>query len=93
MDIQHERANSRFSIDHDGQKSVLSYLMQGEDHIHFIRTWVAPAYRGSGHGAGLVRAGLDHARELSLSVSSSCWFVDEFVARNPQYAGLMSEDR
>ena len=90
MDIQHEQANSRFSIDHDGQKSVLSYLMQGDDHIHFIRTWVPPEYRGSGYGAWLVKAGLDDARDRGLSVSTSCWFVDAFVARNPEYAGLMS---
>ncbi len=91
MDIQHEQANSRFSIDHDGQKSVLSYLMQGDGHIHFIRTWVPPEYRGSGHGAWLVKAGLDHARSQGLTVSTSCWFVDAFVGRNPAYADLMSE--
>lgn len=89
MDIRHERSNSRFSIDHGGQMSVLSYLMQGQDHIHFIRTWVAPEYRGRGYGAWLVKAGLDHARDESLTVSTSCWFVDEFVAHNPEYAELM----
>ena len=89
MDIRHEQANSRFSIDHGGSTSVLSYLMRGDDHIHFIRTWVPPAYRGSGYGAWLVKAGLDHAREEGLSVSTSCWFVDEFVAHNPEYGDLM----
>lgn len=89
MDIRHERANSRFSIDHADSKSVLSYLMRGEDHIHFIRTWVPPAHRGTGYGAWLVKAGLDHARDQGLSVSTSCWFVDDFVARHPEYAELM----
>ena len=90
MDIQHETGLSRFSIDHDGQKSVLSYLMRGEDHIHFIRTWVPPAFRGAGYGGFLVKSGLDYAREQGYSVSSSCWFVDEFVAHNPEYAELMA---
>lgn len=93
MDIRHEQDNSRFSIDHDGQQSVLSYLMQGEDHIHFIRTWVPPAFRGSGYGAQLVKAGLEHARQRGFSVSTSCWFVDAFVARNPEYADLLSMQR
>lgn len=90
MHIQHDQALSRFSIDHGDHRSVLSYLMRGDDHVHFIRTWVAPAYRGSGYGAYLVKAGLDYAREHDLSVSTSCWFVEEFVARNPEYAELMA---
>lgn len=90
MDIQHEAALSRFSIDHDGQRSVLSYLMRGNDHIHFIRTWVPAAYRGSGYGAWLVKAGLEYARDQSFTVSTSCWFVDEFVTHNPEYAELMA---
>lgn len=90
MDIRHDPANARFSIDHGDQTSVLTYLLRGEDHIHFIRTWVAPPYRGRGHGARLVRAGLDYARDEGLSVSTSCWFVDAFVSRYPEYAVLMA---
>ena len=89
MTIRHDPDGARFVLARDGREAVLRYRMRGEDHIHFITTWVPPQDRGAGDGARLVKAGLDHAREHGMTVSTSCWFVDEFVDRNPGYAALM----
>jgi uncharacterized protein len=44
--------------------------------------------RGRGIGARLVRGALLQARQLNLKVVPSCWFVREFIDRNPEFADL-----
>lgn len=88
MDVTHDERHHRFVLEHEGTLSMLQYRMAGEDVIHFTRTWVAPEFRGGGFGAVLVKAGLDHARASGLKVTSSCWFVDEFLDAAPEYEDL-----
>jgi len=88
MDVTHDEAHQRFVIEHEGTLSMVQYTMPGNGVIHLVRTWVAPAFRGSGFGAWLVQAALDHARARGLKVTTSCWFVDEFIEHNPEYADL-----
>ena len=89
MPIRHDEDRDRFVLEKEGREAVLSYTMRGADHIHFISTWVPPQDRGQGDGARLVKAGLEHARKEGWAVSTSCWFVDEFVDRYPEYRELM----
>ena len=88
MDIQHDEEGFRFFLTREGQEAVLRYRMEGDSTIHFTSTWVPPSFRGGGYGAWLVKAGLDHARERGYRVTTSCWFVDEFLDRTPEYADL-----
>lgn len=90
MDVIHDERHTRFVLEHEGTLSMLQYRMANEGTIHFLRTWVAPEYRKSGFGAALVKAGLDHARAAALEVTSSCWFVDEFIEHNPEYQDLLA---
>jgi hypothetical protein len=46
--------------------------------------------RGSGWGDMLVGAALDDIRRQGLQIVPQCWFVAEFVDRNPQYADLLA---
>ena len=91
MAIRHDPDQHRFVLERGGREAVLTYRLRGDDHIHLVRTWVPPEHRGGGDGARLVKAGLEHAREHGLTVSTSCWFVDEFVDRNPEYRALMND--
>ena len=88
MDVTHDERHARFVLEHEGTLSMLQYRMESEGVIHFTRTWVAPEFRGGGLGVALVQAGLDYAREASLKVTSSCWFVDEFLDGVPEYQDL-----
>lgn len=65
--------------------------MEDDRTLHLIRTFVPPHLRGRGIGARLVKAALDHARAEGLRVTTSCWFVDAFLDRNPEYAELRAE--
>ena len=88
MEIEHDEANRRFVLERDGETAVLNYRFEDEGTLHLLRTWVPPRFRGRGDGARLVKAGLDHAREKGYRVTTSCWFVDEFLDRSPEYQDL-----
>jgi hypothetical protein len=91
MDIRHDEEAGRFSLERDGVEAVLDYRLRDEERIiHFLRTWVPPHLRGRGYGAILVKAGLEHAAREGLRVTTSCWFVDAYLERNPEYQGLVA---
>jgi uncharacterized protein len=90
MDIRHDTSAQRFVLARDGEQATLDYrLVEEENLIHFIRTWVPPRLRGRGFGARLVKEGLEHARGAGYRVTTSCWFVDEFLERRPEYQDLV----
>jgi predicted GNAT family acetyltransferase len=88
MEVVHDPTHERFVIEHEGTLSMLQYRFVGDGLMHMVRTWVAPQFRGIGLGVWLVKAGLDYAREHDLKVTTSCWFVDEFLDRTPEYQDL-----
>jgi len=92
MDIEHDRPAQRFVLTREGEHAVLIYQLVGDRKvIHFVRTWVPPRFRGRGYGAWLVKEGLEHARREGYRVTTSCWFVDEFLERRPEYQDLVAE--
>jgi uncharacterized protein len=91
MDIQHDTAGGRFILTRDGEQAVVDYrVLPDERVIHLVRTWVPPRFRGRGYGARLVKAALEHARSEGYRVTTSCWFVDEFLERRPEYQDLVA---
>lgn len=90
MDIQHDETRQRFVLRKEAEEAVLDYRIRDEGRtIHFVRTWVPPRFRGQGYGAWLVNEGLEHARRKGYRVTTSCWFVDEFLERKPEYQDLV----
>lgn len=52
-------------------------------------TVVAPERNGEGLGSLLVRHVLDEARAQGLKVRPTCWFVEGWIGRHPEYADLL----
>lgn len=88
MAVTHQEERNRFTLERGGQEALLQYIPRDGRILHFTRTWVPPSLRGRGIGARLVKAGLAHARREGWRVSTSCWFVDEYLDRNPEYQDL-----
>lgn len=88
--VIHNIENHRFEIQIEGHVAVLNYRRLGE-RILFTHTGVPSAVGGCGFGNRLVRAGLEYARENKLKVSSICWFVDRYLQRHPEFAGLQDK--
>ncbi|MGI9283952.1 MAG: GNAT family N-acetyltransferase [Pseudomonadales bacterium] len=75
MSITHDSNNNQFTLQLEGLEGVLQYHLLGNDGVDFFRTYVPPALRGRGHSERLVDAGLCWAREQSLNITASCWYV------------------
>jgi predicted GNAT family acetyltransferase len=55
-----------------------------------FHTEVPRELRGKGIGEKLVRGVLDEVRRRNLKVVPLCWFVREFVQRNPEYSDVVT---
>ena len=89
-DVRHDAARLRYELVLDGTVvGVADYRDRG-DALVFDHTEVDPARRGHGLGATLVRAALDDVRAHGRTIVPRCWFVAEFVERNPDYADLLA---
>jgi hypothetical protein len=79
---------SRYELVVDGQiVAIADYRVDG-DRVLFPHTEVLPHLRGRGLGEQLVRGALDDVRASGRSVVALCWFVDQFLDDNPDYAVL-----
>lgn len=74
----HQEDQSRFVIAVGGSEAVLEYKLSGAQ-VDFCRTFVPQEGRGSGVAERLVHAGLAWAKQQSLKVKASCWYVDKFL--------------
>jgi predicted GNAT family acetyltransferase len=93
-DVIHETASGRYEARaRDGQPEggravgVLQY--ERFDGVVVVASTVTdPEFRGNGVASALTRRALDDARDAGLRVRAECWYVDEWIDRNPEYAGL-----
>jgi predicted GNAT family acetyltransferase len=86
--VAHDEAARRFSLSLPGGKAVLAYERKG-DTLDLLHTSVPDSDEGQGHGSGLARAALDHARANKLKVIPSCPFVRAFIEKHPEYRDLV----
>lgn len=86
--VRHNEAESRFEAIVDGEVCVADYQKRGEE-MAFTHTYVPPALRGRGIAEKIVRAGLEYARDHKFRVVPACWYVDTYIQRNPEFAGLV----
>ncbi|MEK9499593.1 GNAT family N-acetyltransferase [Gaopeijia maritima] len=88
LDIRIDADSGRFVAEVAGAEAFIQYRYEGADVLHLIRTWVPPQARGGGVGALLAEFAMEHAREEGLTVTTSCWFIDQFLDASPQYQDL-----
>jgi predicted GNAT family acetyltransferase len=91
MKVAHEPAASRFVAQLPEGAAVLIYRMKSDRIMDVLSTHVPEAARGQGVGAGLVAAALAHARDHELRVIPTCWYVETWVGRHPEYRALLAD--
>jgi len=90
-EVTRNDAESRYELTVDGQVvGVADYVADGE-RVVMPHTVVDPAVRGRGIAATLVRHALDDIRASGRTVVPSCWYVAEFIERNPAYGDLLAD--
>ena len=86
--VRHNAEQHRFELDTSAGIAIAEYrLTPGV--MRFFHTEVPLMLRGRGIGARLVQGALEEARRAGVKVVPSCWFVREFIDRNPQFADLL----
>lgn len=89
-EVLHEADGARYVLRVDGEAvGVADYRDRG-DALVFHHTEIDRSRRGHGLGAILVRGALDDVRTRGRTIVPTCWFVAEFVERNPDYADLLA---
>lgn len=90
VQVIHNIESHRFEIQIEGHVAVLNYRRFDET-VLFTHTGVPSAIEGRGLGNRLVRAGLEYARENKFKILSTCWFVDRYLQRHPEFAELQDK--
>jgi hypothetical protein len=86
--VTHNAAGSRFEVRLGCGVARCDYRMD-DGVMLLVHTEVPEAMEGRGIAAALVRAALEHAAAAGLRVRPRCSYVSAYLARHPQYRGLL----
>jgi predicted GNAT family acetyltransferase len=84
-------SGERYEVYRDRLMAELTYSLEGEV-MYLLHTEVPTELEGHGIGGALVRAAMEDARAQGLRVIAFCPFARTWLARHPEYAGLISGD-
>ncbi|MEV4711596.1 GNAT family N-acetyltransferase [Micromonospora sp. NPDC049374] len=86
---------NRYEARVEGESKVAGFAqyIRTAELVAFVHTEVSPEYEGRGVGAALARAALDEARAANLLVLPTCPFIAGWIARHPEYHGLVYQSR
>jgi len=90
-DIVHRDAETCFEARLDGHRGVLHYArreVEGRSVMVIPSVVVDRAIEGRGVAGALTRAALEWARAEGLRVDPLCPYVDAWMRRHPEFAGL-----
>lgn len=82
----HDPLSQQFTVERDGKVVGFAHYALGPDKswIDFNHTVVIPEFRGSGISRLLAARALTDDLVDGRSVRTSCWFIEEYVAKNPE---------
>lgn len=71
---------------------TIVYELQGNRMI-IMHTVVDPEFRGQGIAKALARTALDDVATNGMTLTNYCWFIADFIDRNPGYARVVDADK
>ena len=87
-DVRDNTDEHRFELSDSGELAVAYYNLSPGT-ITFTHTEVPYHLQGQGIASRLIRGALEAARARGLKVVPRCSFVSAYIARHPEYAGLL----
>jgi uncharacterized protein len=82
---------SRFELEENGETAYLEFQLDKEGWITLWHTQVPEALRGRGIAGVLAKTALEYARDHRLKVDVICPMVASYVAKNPEFQGLVGK--
>ena len=73
----------RYELTVDGEAVGHLAYRRSEGQVHFSSTVVQPAHRGRGLAALLVEHAVREAQGEGRSISTGCWYVQDWLAEHP----------
>jgi predicted GNAT family acetyltransferase len=89
MSQMHRVTRSRFELEEAGETAYLEFDQDSAGWITLIHTEVPAALRGRGIAGVLAQPGLEYARENGLTVDVVCPMVAGYLAKHPEFQGLV----
>jgi len=87
--IEHNVAAGRYELYVDDHIAGYTEYTQRDGVRDFNHTLTYPQFRGSGIASQVVEFALSDTRSEGLTVLPTCWYVDEFIGRNREFADLV----
>ena len=82
--VIHDFSTNEFFIVFDqGVKAYIKYDIISDKKIHFLTTQVPPSLSGQGIAKKLVKEALEFCVTNNMYFKSSCWYINEYIVRNP----------
>lgn len=85
IEVSHDEAAHRLSIEVDGERAVLDYTIAGGV-MTITHTGVPQAIGGRGIAGELMRAALDTAQKAGWKVIPACSYAAAYLAKHPDAA-------
>jgi predicted GNAT family acetyltransferase len=89
VQITHNESAHRFEAEVHGLTALIVYRIQPGRMI-IQHTEVPPELEARGLAAKLTRAALEYARSKKFQVVPSCPYTAAYIAKHPEYSGLLS---
>lgn len=89
--IEHDPRARKFVMRLPAGEAFLAYAPAGNGVLEFYSTYVPPPARGHQIASDLVRTAMDFAREGRFHIIPSCWYVQRWVERHPEYQALITD--
>lgn len=89
--MSNEKTMSRFELEEEGETAYLEFELDKAGWITLWHTEVPPALRGRGLASELAKTALEYARDNSLKVDVICPSVAGYLAKHPEFQGLVGK--
>lgn len=90
VEVANDPDGSRYEARIDGRLVGFASYRVRDGRVVFTHTVVDDDHEGQGIGSILVRAALDDVRSGECRVVPECSFVEAWIARHPDYQGLLA---
>jgi uncharacterized protein len=91
--VVRRESDTLFTASVEGRRVGRCAVAISGDTWEFYSTVVEPAFEGRGIASALVRLALEAADEAGARVISSCWYVDGWLERHPEFQHLRDPRR
>jgi predicted GNAT family acetyltransferase len=89
MLLRNNKQLHRFEMD-AGDDVAVAYYTLAPGIATFTHTEVPYALQGQGIASRLIRGALEQVRAEGLKVNPRCSFVSAYIARHPEFSGLLA---